>query len=451
MYSNLIYKKASPSIQSCLITVRAAARRALRERKQFQEYLNQFLVSEQLIGDEGKFFREEYIRNILASAVRDVPIYNELGISLESIRKDPISALMQFPLQNKATIREAGDRLVSSRAAKPLFRGSTSGTTGSPLFLWQDLAAINRENAAAWRQLLWAGFEPGKRRAWIRGDLIVPVTVDKPPFWRMNYAENMEMFSSYHLSERNAPAYIQELERFDPQIIQAYPSSVAFLAEWLNSNGNGYQGRELKGIVTSSESLSTDQQESIERAFGVRVFDWYGQFERVAAIGTCEHGRRHIISDYSHVELAPVDGGLFEIIGTGFNNKAMPLIRYRTGDFVTLSNQASCPCGREFPIVERILGRQDDYVLLPNGRKIGRMDHIFKGANHILEAQIVQDRIDQIVVNVVLGEGAHGVEELLVANARERLGTEVDVQVKRVSMIERTRNGKLRNVICNVG
>ena len=151
--------------------------------------MNQFLVSEQLIGDEGKFFREEYIRNILASAVRDVPIYNELGISSESIRKDPISALMQFPLQNKATIREAGDRLVSSRAAKPLFRGSTSGTTGSPLFLWQDLAAINRENAAAWRQLLWAGFEPGKRRAWIRGDLIVPVTVDKPPFWRMNYAE----------------------------------------------------------------------------------------------------------------------------------------------------------------------------------------------------------------------------------------------------------------------
>src|SRR5258708_39691265 len=142
------------------------------------------------------------------------------------------------------------------------------------------------------------------------------------------------MLCSYHLSESGAPAYLDSLSRFDTVVTQAYPSTVGFLATWMLSAGTRYRGSSLRGIVTSSESLSDVRRREIESAFGCRVFDWYGPFERVAAIGTCEQGRHHLLSDYSYVEMLPADDGVFELVGTGFNNVSMPLIRYRCCDLV---------------------------------------------------------------------------------------------------------------------
>src|SRR6266513_227738 len=199
------------------------------------------------------------------------------------------AAASRIQVRKIADDRAAGKSLISERKQGPLFSGSTSGTTGAPLGLSQDLAAINRENAFIWRQLTWAGLHRGDRRAWMRGDMIVPATQEKPPYWRVNRAENMLMLSSYHLSESAAPSYLDSLARFDPVVIQAYPSSIGFLATWMLSAGVRYGGRSLRGIVASSETLSDIRRGEIERAFGCAVFNWYGQFERVAAIGTCEH------------------------------------------------------------------------------------------------------------------------------------------------------------------
>src|SRR5438067_9016 len=66
--------------------------------------------------------------------------------------------------------------------------------------------------------------------------------------------------------------------------------------------------RALRGVMTSSETLEPDVRASVEQAFGVRVFDWYGQAERVAAIGTCEHGSYHVLTDYGDAALLAPDG-----------------------------------------------------------------------------------------------------------------------------------------------
>ena len=424
----------------------------MREGRQFKSFLKEIEQTEYLTAADLATLRDAMLGKVLSHAVQHVPFYRNLDLAGVLADSRPTDALSAFPIIDKAIVREQGSRFMADNARHPLFKGSTSGTTGTPLVLYQDLAAINRENAFIWRQLKWAGMKPGARRAWIRGDLIVPVTVCSPPFWRMNHAENMLMFSSYHLSDNNAAAYVAALEKFDPVLIQAYPSSVAFLARWLDANGREYSGAALKGIVTSSETLDAEQKTLIEQRFGCRVFDWYGQFERVAAIGTCEHGRQHIISDYSFVELLPAEDGLYEIVGTGFNNFAMPLIRYRTGDFVRLeATDSQCECGRHFPLVASIQGRADDVVKLPDGRHVGRLDHIFKGVDGILEAQIRQDQIDRIDIFVVPSAGySTAVEIRLRTNASERLGGGVSIHVQAVNAIPRTRNGKLRGVICNV-
>jgi phenylacetate-CoA ligase len=282
--------------------------------------------------------------------------------------------------------------------------------------------------------------------------MIVPAAQEKPPYWRVNRGENMLMLSSYHLSESAAPAYLDSLALFDPVVIQAYPSSIGYLATWMLSAGTRYRGSSLRGIVTSSETLSDARRREIERAFGCRVFDWYGQFERVAAIGSCEYGRYHLLSDYSYVEMLPADDGLFELVGTGFYNLSMPLIRYRCGDLVRPAPaKERCACGRSFPLIEQVIGRVDDPIKLIDGRSIGRLDHLFKGVEGILEAQIRQDRLDAITMLVVPSATFNDrTRETLQNNARYRLGDGIALEIRLVDAIRRTRNGKFKGVVCNV-
>jgi phenylacetate-CoA ligase len=262
----------------------------------------------------------------------------------------------------------------------------------------------------------------------------------------------MLMLSSYHLSDASAGAYLDALAAFDPVVIQAYPSSAGFLATWLLDAGARYRGRALRGIVTSSETLEAGRRREIEQAFGCRVFDWYGQFERVAAIGTCEHGRYHLLCDYSFVELLPAGDGLYELVSTGFHNLSMPLIRYRCGDLVRPAAPGErCACGRSFPLIDEIIGRIDDPVKLADGRSIGRLDHIFKGLDGILEAQIRQDRLDAVSILVVPGAGfGDRNRQTLLRNARERLGDQAALEIHLVERIPRSANGKFKGVVCNV-
>ena len=454
MFTSFAYRHSPIWAQELLTSAQSSLRNAMREGRAFETVAAQVHESQWWSEQELRDFQARKLRTILESATRHVPYYRNkyrpLGLDFEEMELP--GAVASLPLITKADVRKGGKSLISERKRGPLFSGSTSGTTGAPLSLYQDLPAINRENAFIWRQLSWAGLRRGDRRAWMRGDMIVPATQGKPPYWRVNHAENMLMLSSYHLSESSAPAYLDALTRFDPVVIQAYPSSIGFLATWMRSAGSRYRGSSLRGIVTSSETLSDAPRREIESAFGCRVFDWYGHFERVAAIGTCEHGRHHLLSDYSYVEMLPADDGLFELVGTGFHNLSTPLIRYRCGDFVRpASATGRCACGRSFPLIEEVIGRVDDSIKLVDGRSVGRLDHLFKGVEGILEAQIRQDRVDAITMLVVPSATFNDrTRETLENNTRYRLGEGIALEIRLVDAIPRTRNGKFKGVVCNI-
>ena len=442
MLGSLAYRRSPVWAQELAIAARSSLRGALREGAAFEAMLKQVTESQWWSASELQAFQSRKLRTILQSATRDVPYYQGLtGTDFD-----------RLPLIGKLEVRAGGDAFLSRRARRPLFWGSTSGTTGTPLRLRQDLAAITRENAFIQRQLSWAGLRRGDRRAWLRGDMIVPAEQREPPYWRFDRGDNALMLSSYHLSAAAAASYVAALGRFDPVVIQAYPSSIGFLAKWMGAEGVRYAGRSLRGIVTSSETLADPVRQEIERAFGCRVFDWYGQFERVAAIGTCEQSRYHLLSDYSFVELLPAGDGLCELVGTGFGNLAMPLIRYRCGDLVRPAPEGeSCPCGRAFPLIAEILGRMDDAVRLPDGRSIGRLDHVFKGVDGVLEAQLRQERADALEILLVPAPGFDARDRSrILANARERLGPTIDLELRCVERIARDARGQFRGVVCTL-
>lgn len=455
MYSSALYKASPIPLQSALLSGRSWLRRRMREGRRFESMLSEALYTQWLSATELEEYQRQHLSALMEHARATVAFYRGHPADYVQFRLDaPRSQwLAGVPTLTKEDVRSAGDALRSSVRRWPLFKGSTSGSTGTPLAMVQDLYAITRENAFLARQLQWAGWNPGERRAWIRGDAITPVEQDAPPFWRTNSAEQMLMLSSFHLSESHCAAYVDAMAAFGPTVVQAYPSSIAFIAAWLDVQGREYPGPPLKGIVTSSEAISPDQVTCIERRFGCRVFDWYGQFERVAAIGTCEQGNRHLISDYSFVELQPSDDDpqQHEIIGTGFNNFSMPLIRYRTGDHVRLPahGSAACACGRSFPVVERIVGREDDLLELPGKRVVSRgLGYIIKDVPGIIASQIRQSRAGDIRILVVSGhEFDAATRHKILQRARDRLGHDVALSIERVDEIERGRNGKYAFIV----
>jgi phenylacetate-CoA ligase len=127
-------------------------------------------------------------------------------------------------------------------------------------------------------------------------------------------------------------------------------------------------------------------------------------------------------------------------------------VRYRTGDLVEPApDGVACRCGRSFRTVKRVMGRDEDVIKLPDGRMIGRLDHIFKGLDSVLDAQIRQDEPQSIMILIIPGEGfgSHTVDSIR-ANAAERLGSGIRIDVESVAALPRTKSGKVRRVICNV-
>ncbi len=102
----------------------------------------------------------------------------------------------------------------------------------------------------------------------------------------------------------------------------------------------------------------------------------------------------------------------FRIVGTNFTNIAFPLLRYDTVDIATITGKI-CDCGRTGRVVDKIDGRSEDYIVLKNGAKIGRLDQIFKDLVNIKEAQIYQREKGKIEIKVVRNKEYSSCDEII--------------------------------------
>ena len=152
-------------------------------------------------------------------------------------------------------------------------------------------------------------------RATLRGEMIVPLDRGAPPFWFWNRYDNQLLISSRHLRDACADAIIDELERFSPAVLQAYPSTAFTLAQLM-----AHRNRRLSipVVFTASEPLYPHQRELIAERFGAKVMDMYGMAERVAFATECEFGSMHVNPDYSYVELVDSDGQPTRDVGYGY-------------------------------------------------------------------------------------------------------------------------------------
>jgi len=423
-----------------------------RQGGRFHKHLDDLELSEHLSPEALQTMQNRRFQHMIRHCVENVPYYRELFQQLK-LGVDDVQTpadLVKLPVLDKQTVNQNFDRLIARNRKNWLCQvAKTSGTTGSPAQFIRDFNSINFENAAIWREWRRAG-DYGKRRVSLRGWMVTPVAQTEPPFWRYNPANQEVQMSSFHLSIKNSKAYVDEILKFRPQILYCLPSLGALLGKFFVHHGIDYK---FDAIFTSSESLEPDTREFLEQTFHARVNDWYGQTERVAAIGQCELGSYHIQEDYSIVELLPgCDSGTYELIGTHLHNFVMPLLRYRTNDYVTAGNEP-CECGSAFRRVGKILGRSGKTpIITPEGCHITITAHITCGIDNLLETQFTQERPGEVILKIVTnGQFNERDQEQLIRNAKQYTSPLMKVEVQKVDEIPRGPNGKFISIINTSG
>jgi len=453
-----VYERLPVALQNMVVS--AAGLRSYRSRvgEPFREAFEELERRDLATPEEVRADQDRRVREMIAWAAETVPYYRRLfrkeGIDPASIRA--VEDLAHIPTLDKETVRLIGTELKSDAIPDRLIIPShTSGTTGKALALYLTREALAWKHAVTMRQRSWFGIELGERYAVFGGQMVVPFSQSRPPFWRFDRARNLTLFSLYHMKPEFLRFYAEELSKPGYAFWQGYPSSISLLCEYLLEGRYDLGEASPRAVFTSSETLLDFQRDRIERATQAPIADLYANAELSVSVIQSPEKRYHVDTEFCAVEIdaheETEDWIRGEVISTGFANKAMPFLRYRTGDVATLLKHATCSSGRSRPILERIDGRIEDYIVTPDGRRIGRMDHIFKDTLDIKEAQIVQRTQEELMVRLVpRATFDESSRRHLEREFRKRLGTSMSIEYELVGMIPREANGKFRAVISEV-
>lgn len=460
--SDAIYGALPIAFQNLACTWAGWRRARSRFTPHFHRRLAEWTESGRSSTEDLQRIQYERLQVLVDRALRCVPHYRSLR--LPAPRRGPLAdpetgiadLLAIFPVLEKSDYRNDPESLVASDIPRRrLIRGKTSGTTGTALPLWYTPEALAEEYAAVWRLRRWLGIELFDPHFSFGGQLLVPMRQTHPPFWRRNAWGKQTLFSLYHMTKENLTAYVDAMHRLPAVYVQGYPSSLHLLGRAMLEEGKPLPAGKLTAVLPSSESLLSFQREVIEEAFAAPIYDRYGTSEFAVSMTGCAERRLHVDMEFGIVEVEcqeeTPDFVRGPLLVTGLGNDATPFIRYRIGDVGTRSKHP-CPCGRPGDVFLDVDGRVEDYVVTPDGRWIGRLDHIFKEQLDIAEAQILQETTDAIEVRIVprpsFGPRA---EQALLKEIHSRLGEEIRVDLRIVDEIPREPNGKFRAVKSTVG
>src|SRR5208283_985480 len=375
---------------------------SVRYGKEWNEAVALLLESERCDEKALVKYQEERLECLIQHCYENVPYYREIfqqrGLEPHDIQS--IDDLKKLPILNKETVRKRkNDLLATNIAALGRNPARTSGSSGTALDFCMDNSTRPTERALVLRHLLWLGFKRGDRTA-----LFKALPLADPTKCSQYLPGSRELrFSFHNVDYKRLETMVDELERFKPAFINAWPSCLYVLAKWMERNGRSIPPP--KYIVTSSENQYPHIREKIERVFKSKIIDWYGQEECCATAIQCERAQGyHIQMEMGVVELVPVNRGqeCWEIVGTCLHNSAMPFIQYKTGD-LAIKGEGRCSCGRENPTIEKIVGREIDFVLTPEKNMISPLilHFAFYNMDEIQEAQIIQEDLNTLRILIV--------------------------------------------------
>jgi len=378
----------------------------------------------------------------LAFARRGSPYYRKV---LPDRKLRSLDELRSLPFLTKQTIRERqqanepfGD-LVAVPEKEIVYISASSGSTGVPTaspFTAQDFEDfIDCQARLFWRS--------GMRKT-----------------DRYIHALNFSLFIggpcvlgaqklgalSIHAGSIPSDRLLSFVRQFQPGWTWTTPSYAWYLGETAKKAGlDPAKDLSIRNIIVSGEPGGAIQEtrENIEALWNANLYEYYGLSDIFGACaGSCtEKSGIHIEEDHMIVEVLDVktgepvgEGERGEMVLTTLKKRARPLIRFRTGDIVTYTDE-KCACGRTHKRLHGIHGRTDDMLIIKGVNVFpSDVEAVVRGADFLTgEYRLIVDREKHLDVLTVEVENTKKkpdeVRAIVTASIKARLGVKADVIV----------------------
>lgn len=430
----------------------------LREGARREHYLRELSETQWWPAEKMRVHQWERARAIVQYAFDNCPYYRErFAAAGVPGRVSNWSDFRRLPVLTKRDIRERGAALLSGEfRVEDLVEAKTGGSTGTALKVYADKKCREQRNAAAMRSDQWAGWDIGMKVAAVWGNPPVADTWKKK--LRNLLLDRTLYLDTMAIHDGSVRRFIEEWRRQRPSVLFGHAHSIYILATYLVRMG--VEDIRPRGIIATSMMLLEPERSLIEKVLDCQVTNRYGCEEVSLIACECErHEGLHLNADHVIVEFLREDGTdaspgeEANIIVTELINHGMPLIRYRVEDMGVPSDR-TCPCGRGLPLMERVTGRQADFLKRSDGSLVAGVslvERTLTAIPGIEQMQLVQNDLDRVCAKVVKDHRcSQDAEQRLREELKKAFGTGTTVEIEWVPSLDQTRSGKYRFAICNV-
>jgi phenylacetate-CoA ligase len=427
-----------------MANVEAYRRLRVRRGGDYQKNYQDIDLPAMLVGGREEV-QLQLLNGLLAHIRQVIPYYQE---EILPERLTNLTELTKIPLMTKEILRSEGESLISRKPETGLWRGWTSGSTGSSLHYHRDKRSMHYEYALYERLYEYACGESVDKRVRL-SNLVISGPDSGPPYWLNLRPLRQLQCSTDHIEPATAALYLKAMEEYGAVLGTGFTYSWYRLAEGVL--GLKERQSHLKAIVTDSEGITLEQKKTVEEAFSCPVYQTYGSSEFGIVALQCDRGHYHLL-DRCYVEVVDAEGQVLpegedgELVITDLWSLDAPFLRYRSGDRGIL-RKSGCACGWNGPYLEEVTGRVEDYLVTSMGRRMTRVNRIVKDVEGIKAMQIIQDKPGQMHVRVIPKEDFLPEEmDKMKANGVLFMG-EMDFSWEVVDDLERTSSGKVRYLI----
>jgi phenylacetate-CoA ligase len=337
----------------------------------------------------------------------------------------------------------------------------TSGSTGA-------MVAVHRTDVT---QLLWFALTM-RDHLWHQRDfrkMLAVIRANVPPQLDEKVAREQGWGAPVTLLHESGPCFTLPLSNDAavlgkwlvenrPGYLLTYPTTLSALLDWFGETGQRLSA--LEHVRTIGETLSPALRARCKEVLGVPIVDVYSAQEvGVIAIQCQVSGLYHVQGESLIVEVLDSAGRACEqgqsgrVVVTDLHNFATPLIRYEIGDYAEVG--PACRCGRGLPTLTRILGRERNLVVLPDGTRHWPLVgfHHFREVGQILQYQLIQHDLERVEMRLVTaGNLAAASEQRLIEIVQQALGHPFRIELSYVEgELERSAGGKFEEFISRVG
>lgn len=367
--------------------------------------------------------------------------------------------LTSFPVISKLDIIYNLDDMFSKEyidKKKELKTMTTSGSTGMPLKVYQDPDKVRRNKADVLFFFKIGGYNVGDRMYYMR-------------IWnKMNkksklesIKENFRMFNTSNLNTTGARNFINTMV-YDKnsKVILAYASSFTALID--NLENERISNWNVKSIFTGSEELPSKVKKRIENLFNCPVMSRYSNQENGMIGQQPITGEDYFeLNDASYyieflklnLDVPAEEMEEARIVVTDLFNKAMPIIRYDTGDIGTYSYKKNA-MGHTDRVLHCIKGRKNDYLYSNQKQKLAPQSFsvLMWEYSCFKQYQLIQDDYDRVTLKLVYRENANkiDVEEKLKKDLIKIFGETTQVKIIELEDIPISESGKRKYIISKI-